>query len=163
MQTAEEKRMRTANSDSEPAMGGAQGPGEGRGPCTYRGFPLCLRRFFSLTGFLFFLPVRLLRSAWHRFRNPRVVINIASYRPGDAPPPSGIEISGEWFDESPDETVMEWISKCAVNYDSGYIQQFLSPEYPSVDDIRCVVVESDGKESVCEATLRDDLPHGEET
>lgn len=31
------------------------------------------------------------------------------------------------------------------------------------DDIRCVVVESDGKESVCEATLRDDVPHCEET
>lgn len=149
-----ETKMEKVTSDGDVSgMGGARGPRKGRGPCTYRGFPLCLRRFFSLTGFLFFLPVRLLRSAWHRFRNPRVVINIASYRPGDAPPPYG---SGEWFDEYPDETIMEWISKCAVvNYDSGYIQHFLSPEYPSV--------ESDGKESVCEATLRDDLPHGEET
>lgn len=123
MQTAEEKRMHTANGDNEQAMGGARGPGKGRGPCTYRGFPLCLRRFFSLTGFLFFLPVRLLRFAWHRLL----------------------------------------ISKCPVNYDIGYIQYFLSPAYPSVDDRRCVVVESDGKEIVCEATLRDDVPHCEET
>lgn len=137
MQTEEEKRMHPANGDSDGAMGGARGPGKGRGPCTYRGFPLCLRRFFSLTGFLFFLPVRLLRFSWHRFRNPRVVINIAPYRPGDSP--------------------------CPVNYDIGYIQYFFSPAYPSVDDIRCVVVESDGKESVCEATLRDDVPHCEET
>lgn len=123
MQTAEEKREKVTSAGDVKAMGGARGPGKGRGPCTYRGFPLCLRRFFSLTGFSFFLPVRLLRFAWHRL----------------------------------------WISKYPVNYDIGYIQYLLSPAYPSVDDIRCVVVESDGEESVCEATLRDDVPHCEET
>lgn len=30
------------------------------------------------------------------------------------------------------------------------------------DDIRCTVVESNGKKCVCETVFRDDLPHGEE-
>ena len=64
---AETKNGKVTSADDVKGMGGAQGPGKGRGPCTYRGFPLCLRRFFLCTVNYFFLCVRLLRGALFAF------------------------------------------------------------------------------------------------